>query len=120
MPSRTIPEPRICPIDRALQLLGDRWTLLVIREVMYGQRRFESVFHRTGAPRDVLTARFRLLVEAGLLERRPYNESHTRFEYHLTAKGLALRPVLLALGEWGEAELPAAEAPWRELATTLS
>lgn len=120
MPSRTPAEPRACPIDRTLQLLGDRWSLLVIREVMYGQRRFEAIFHGTGAPRDVLTVRLRRLVEAGLLRKRPYNESGTRFEYHLTAKGLSLRPVLIALGEWGETQLPDQEAPWRELMTSLS
>jgi DNA-binding HxlR family transcriptional regulator len=119
MPSRTVPSPRSCPIARAVELLGDRWSLLVLREVFYGTHRFEGFVAMVGAPRDVLAGRLARLVERGLLERRPYNAGGTRFEYHLTRKGLATRPILVALGEFGETELPDADAPWRKLATSL-
>jgi DNA-binding HxlR family transcriptional regulator len=117
MPSKTTPSPRSCPIARALELFGDRWTLLVLREVFYGVHRFEGFVAMTGAPRDILSGRLARLVDGGLLSKRPYNEGGTRFEYHLTRKGLASRPILIALGEFGETELPDADAPWRRLAT---
>lgn len=118
MPSNTVPSPRNCPIARSLDLLGDRWTLLVLREVFYGTHRFEGFVTMIGAPRDILSGRLGRLVDHGLLVKRPYNPSGTRFEYHLTRKGLATRPILVALGEFGEAELPDSNAPWRRLATT--
>jgi DNA-binding HxlR family transcriptional regulator len=107
-----------CPIARTLELLGDRWTLLAMREVFYGNNRFQGIVARTGAPRDILTIRLERLVAAGLLTRTPYNPGGTRFEYTLTAKGLAVRPILIALGEFGETELPDPQAPgpsWRNL-----
>ena len=119
MPSKSVAGPRACPIDRALRVVGDRWSLLVLREVMYGQRRFEQVAAQTGVPRDVLTSRLRKLVDEGLLEKRPYNAGATRFEYRLTGKGLALRPVIVALGEWGESQLPDVPVRWRGLATAV-
>jgi DNA-binding HxlR family transcriptional regulator len=119
MPSNTVPSPRSCPIARSLDLLGDRWTLLVLREAFYGTRRFEGFVAMTGAPRDVLANRMARLVGSGLLRKEAYNPGGTRFEYHLTRKGLATRPILVALGEFGETELPDANAPWRQLATTL-
>jgi DNA-binding HxlR family transcriptional regulator len=119
MPSNTVPSPRSCPIARSAELLGDRWTLVVLREVFYGVHRFEGFVAMTGAPRDILTGRLAKLVDHGLLERRAYNPSETRFEYHLTRKGLATRPILVALGEFGETELPDANAPWRRLASSL-
>jgi DNA-binding HxlR family transcriptional regulator len=115
MPSRTERAPRACPIDRALRILGDRWSLVVIREVFRGNHRFEEIYARSGAPRDILAGRLRRLVDEGILERRPYNESATRFEYHLTSKGASLRTVLLALGEWGEENVPGPNAPWRDV-----
>jgi DNA-binding HxlR family transcriptional regulator len=120
MPSSAESSPRVCPIARAVDLLGDRWSLLVLREVFYGTRRFEGILAMTGAPRDILAGRLTRLVENGLLERRPYNQGGSRFEYYLTAKGLAARPILIALGEFGETQLPDPAAPWRRLATTLS
>jgi DNA-binding HxlR family transcriptional regulator len=103
---------------RSLELLGDRWTLLALREVFYGNSRFQGIVARTGAPRDILTNRLGRLVEAGLLHRSPYNAAGTRFEYELTPKGLAVQPILLALGEFGETQLPDGLGPgshWRDL-----
>ena len=117
MATTTLHKREHCPIARSLEVLGDRWTLLALREVFYGNNRFQGIVARTGAPRDILTNRLGRLVEAGLLRRSPYNAAGTRFEYELTAKGLAVQPILLALGEFGETELPdrlGPDAHWRE------
>ena len=95
------PRPRDCSIARSLEVVGEKWSLLALREVFLGVRRFDQIVARTGAPRDVLTARLRTLVEAGVLERVQYNERPPRFEYHLTQAGRDLQPVLLTLMEWG-------------------
>lgn len=100
MPS-TATEPRPCAIADALQLIGERWTLLVVRELFWGAHRFSEIVRNTGAPRDILTARLRRLVDAGIVEKRPYSERPPRFEYHLTAAGRDLSPVLMAIQEWG-------------------
>src|ERR687885_670665 len=91
-----------CSIARALERLGERWTLLVLREAFTGARRFDEFAERLGVARNVLTARLSLLVEEGVLERRRYQERPERFEYRLTDKGLDLFPVLVALMEWGD------------------
>lgn len=101
---------RDCSVADALALVGDRYSLLIVREIGYGNVRFGDLAGRTGAPRDVLTARLRGLEEAGVLERRPYSERPPRHEYHLTAAGLELGPIVLALKEWGDRHLnPGAE-----------
>ena len=78
-------EPRPCSIARTLDVVGEKWALLAVREVFLGNRRFDEMVHRTGAPRDTLAARLRTLVATGVLERRQYSEHPARFEYHLTA-----------------------------------
>lgn len=88
---------RPCSVASALELVGDRWALLAIREVMFGNHRFSRIVRNTGAPRDRIAARLKGLVEAGVLERRPDEEG-----YHLTAAGRDLGPVLRALLEWGD------------------
>ena len=93
-----------CSIARTLQILGEKWTLLIIRESFYGATRFEQ-FHRVlQCPRNLLSERLSGLVEAGIFERSEYREpgSRTRHEYHLTARGLELIPILLALMHWGD------------------
>ena len=95
------PGPRPCPVAASLQIIGERWSLLAIRELSYGVHRFERITNYTGASRDILTDRLRKLESAGVVERRQYSEHPPRFEYHLTTAGEALRPVLLALTEWG-------------------
>jgi DNA-binding HxlR family transcriptional regulator len=96
------PTPRVCSITDALALVGDRYALLVVREIRYGNTRFNEIAAGTGAPRDVLTRRLRDLEAAGVIERRPYSERPPRHEYVLTEAGLELHPVLLALKEWGD------------------
>ncbi len=85
----------------ALSLVGDRWSLLVVREVEFGVHRFNDIQRLTGAPRQVLTSRLRKLEKVGILERTQYSASPTRYEYDLTDAGIALRPVLSDLRAWG-------------------
>lgn len=94
--------PRPCSIADALDLIGDRWALLVLREINLGVRRFSDICANTGAPRDTLTRRIRELEERGLIERRRYSEHPPRDEYVLTDAGRAIRPVLRELRKWGE------------------
>ena len=93
---------RACSAAAALQIVGDRWSLLAIREVMFGNRRFSEIVANTGAPRDRLAARLKFLVEAGVLERRQYSDAPPRSDYHLTEAGRALSPVLQSLLQWGD------------------
>lgn len=95
-------EPRVCGIADALGLVGDRWALLVLRELGFGVRRFNDIQANTGAPRDSLATRLRQLEEAGLITRRRYSEHPPRDEYLLTGAGEALGPSLNELRIWGE------------------
>jgi DNA-binding HxlR family transcriptional regulator/peroxiredoxin len=90
-----------CAIAQALDVVGDWWTLLVVRDVAGGLHRFDALQRETGISRKVLTHRLALLVEHGVLERRPYSDHPPRHEYHLTGKGRGLLPVLVALQDWG-------------------
>jgi DNA-binding HxlR family transcriptional regulator len=94
-----------CTIARALSVLGEKWTFVVLREVFNGIRRFDDMRVRTAIPRQVLSARLATLVAEGLLRREPYREpsQRQREEYRLTSKGLDLYPILVALNEWGTA-----------------
>ena len=92
---------RPCPIAASLEVVGERWALLVVRELWMGSRRFGEIVSGTGAPRDRIAARLKVLEEAGVVARVQYQESPERFEYHLTDSGKALIPVLKALLSWG-------------------
>jgi DNA-binding HxlR family transcriptional regulator len=94
--------PPGCPIAAALDIVGDRWTLLVLRDLNRGATRFNDLRARTGAPRDSLQARLRDLEDAGLITRRRYSEHPPRDEYLLTDAGKAVEPVLRELQTWGE------------------
>jgi DNA-binding HxlR family transcriptional regulator len=94
--------PRVCSITDALALVGERYSLLLVREIRYGNTRFTQLLNGTGAPRDVLARRLRELEEAGIVERRRYSERPPRYEYLLTEAGVELHPVLLQLKEWGD------------------
>jgi DNA-binding HxlR family transcriptional regulator len=102
---------RPCPIAASLEVVGDRWALLVVREVALGSHRFTGIAAGTGAPRDRLTVRLKGLVEAGILERRRYSEAPPRYEYHLTGAGRALLPVLDQLLLWGRTWAVEADDP---------
>ncbi len=93
---------RPCSVASALDLVGDKWSLLVVREIFFGNRRFNEIARNTGAPRDRLAARLRALIEAGVLEQREYQTAPSRSEYHLTAAGRDLEPVIHALLAWGD------------------
>ena len=93
---------RPCSVAAGLALIGDRWALLVVRELLLGYHRFDELARNTGAPRDRLAARLRDLESCGVLERRQYQERPTRYEYHLTEAGWELGPVIQALRTWGD------------------
>ncbi|MFB8024301.1 winged helix-turn-helix transcriptional regulator [Streptomyces sp. NPDC056465] len=90
-----------CSIARALEVIGERWTLLVVRDAFYGVRRYNDFLGHLGIPRAVLASRLQALTEAGVLARRRYQESPPRDEYVLTDSGKALWPTLRSLGLWG-------------------
>lgn len=95
-------EVRPCSIASALDLLGERWSLLAVREMAYGVHRFSRIAGFTGASRDILADRLRKLEQAGVVERRKYSEHPPRYEYHLTRAGDELFPVMVALRDWGD------------------
>jgi DNA-binding HxlR family transcriptional regulator len=90
-----------CPIARTLDLVGEWWTLLIVRDALLGARRFDE-FKQTGIADNVLSARLKKLTQAGVLKRRRYQTHPDRYEYVLTEKGYALAPVVLALRAWGK------------------
>jgi DNA-binding HxlR family transcriptional regulator len=93
---------QVCSVARALEAMGDRWTMLVLREAFLGTRRFDDYQRNLGIARNVLADRLARLVEEGILRRRPYQERPERFEYSLTEKGIDLWPVLVSLMKWGD------------------
>jgi DNA-binding HxlR family transcriptional regulator len=101
---------RECPIADAVELIGDRWSLLVIREIGFGVRRFTDIQRNTGAPREMLTARLRKLEDSGVIIRQQYSERPPRYDYTLTEVGQALVPVLRSLRQWGEKYAPSRPA----------
>jgi DNA-binding HxlR family transcriptional regulator len=92
----------LCPVARAETVVGDRWTVLILRELFMGSHRFEEIQAQTEATPQMVAARLKKLQADGLLERRNYSKRPPRYEYHLTEKGDAFYPVLLALRAWGE------------------
>ena len=103
--------PRACSIARALEIVGEKWALLAVREVFLGNRRFDEMVRMTGAPRDTLAARLRTLVGAGILERRQYSDRPARYEYRLTEAGRDLYPVIASLMRWGDLHLAGDDGP---------
>jgi DNA-binding HxlR family transcriptional regulator len=93
---------RTCSIANALEVIGERWTLLALREVFLGVRRFDQIAQNTGASRDILATRLRKLVDAGVLTKEQYEEHPPRFEYVLTPEGEELHRVMLMLMDWGD------------------
>jgi DNA-binding HxlR family transcriptional regulator len=91
-----------CSVARAMEVVGERWTFLVLREAFSGVRRFEDMQRHLGIARNVLADRLARLVGNGVLERRPYQEKPLRHEYRLTPMGLDLYPALVGLLQWGD------------------
>ena len=100
-----------CSVAQALSVVGDRWTMLILKEAFMRVRRFDDFQERTGAPRPLLAERLKSLVDDGVLEKRLYSERPDRFEYRLTEKGLDLWPVLISLLRWGDKWMTGKEGP---------
>ena len=105
-------ENQTCSIAAALEVVGERWSLLIVRDVLLGLRRFDEIQSNLGVARNVLQTRLTRLIEHGILERRLYQERPPRYEYRLTEKGLDLWPAIVALMSWGDRHAaPQAGAP---------
>lgn len=102
---------QVCSIAKSLEVVGERWTLLIVRDVMLGNRRFGELQRGLGIARNVLSARLQRLVEEDILDRRAYQENPPRHEYFLTEKGLDLWPALVALLAWGDRHSPEPDGP---------
>ncbi|MBJ6630484.1 helix-turn-helix transcriptional regulator [Streptomyces coelicolor] len=102
-----------CSIGRTLQILGDRWSLLILREALNGETRFSEFRDRLHIASDVLTQRLGVLIEGGVMEKRPYREagSRSRMAYHLTAAGRELVVIFGALQQWGDQHCPHPDGP---------
>src|SRR5919205_340268 len=101
MLDKTYPS-QVCSVARALEVVGERWSLLILRDALFGFTRFEDFRERLGVASNVLTARLETLCSEGLLERRRYQERPERFEYAITDKGRGLAPALMMLMKWGD------------------
>ncbi len=95
-------DKQVCSVARSLSVVGERWTMLIIRDAFLGTRRFDQFQRNLGITRHRLSERLGKLVDAGVLVKVPYNERPLRYEYRLTRKGLGLYPVLLTLARWGD------------------
>ena len=95
-----------CPVARALSVVGDRWTLLILRDCMMGLTRFDQFATSTGAARHIIASRLKRLTEAGVLERERYSAHAKRYQYVLTDKGRELMPALMVFRDWGKAHVP--------------
>lgn len=91
-----------CSIARSVAVIGDRWTLMILRDGFLGVRRFEDFERRLGISRSVIADRLKHLVDEGVLRREPYQDNPVRHEYRLTPKGLDLHPVIMAIVHWGD------------------
>jgi DNA-binding HxlR family transcriptional regulator len=100
-----------CSIARSLSILGERWTVLILRDLFLGRRRFDEIQDSLGVASNVLSQRLATLVDEGIVERRRYSEHPERFEYRLTEKGRDLQSVLLALLRWGDRYTTDADGP---------
>jgi DNA-binding HxlR family transcriptional regulator len=109
MPFRPF-EDQNCSIAGALAIVGERWTLLVMREVLLGRRRFQDIKRNTGVAANILSDRLATLVEHGIIERRLYSEHPESYEYVPTRKGLDLQPVLITLMRWGDQHVTGPDA----------
>ncbi len=100
-----------CSMSRSIAVIGDRWTLMILRDLFLGVRRFEDFERRLGISRSVIAERLKLLVDEGVLRREAYQDHPVRHEYRLTDKGLALHPVVMAIVHWGDAHYAGEAGP---------
>ena len=115
MPSRRTPPTLLrssCPIAGALDVVGDRWTLLIIRDLVSGRRRYGDLASaEEGIPTNILADRLKRLEASGVIDSKPYQQNPPRYEYGLTEKGEALKPVLATLGVWGKQHVRGTRLP---------
>ncbi|WP_182379383.1 helix-turn-helix domain-containing protein [Nocardioides sp. WS12] len=102
---------RPCSVARTLEMVGAKWTLLVVRELLLGNHRFDAIVGYTGAPRDILTSRLRSLEAEGFVARVQYQARPPRFEYHLTDLGHSLGPIVAMMREFGDRNLADESGP---------
>ena len=100
-----------CSVSRSLAVIGDRWTLMILRDCFLGVRRFEAFQARLGISRSIVTDRLRVLVEEGVLRREAYQANPPRHDYRLTAKGMDLHPVIMAVAHFGDTHYAGPEGP---------
>ncbi len=100
-----------CSVARTLEVIGERWTMLIIRDAFLGLRRFDDIQADLGIARNVLASRLGRLLDSGVLEKIPYQERPARYEYRLTEKGLDLWPLLAELVRWGDRHAPEEQGP---------
>jgi DNA-binding HxlR family transcriptional regulator len=91
-----------CSMAATLEIIGERWTILIVRDIFLGVRRFDDLQRKLGVARNILQTRLERLVDHGILVKRPYQERPVRYEYRLTTKGADLWPVLVSLLQWGD------------------
>jgi DNA-binding HxlR family transcriptional regulator len=101
----------VCSVSRTLDLIGDRWTVLVLRDAFWRVRRFDDFQRRLGIARNILSDRLRKLVDAGIMEKRVYQERPQRYEYRLTEAGKELMPVIVMIMQWGDKHLAGGVPP---------
>ncbi len=106
-------DDQVCSIARALEVLGERWTLLIVRDALLGLRRFDDFLHSLGIARNVLADRLNRLIQAGVLQRVPYQQRPVRHEYRLTPMGRELATPVIALMHWGDRHLAEPSGPPR-------
>jgi DNA-binding HxlR family transcriptional regulator len=104
-----VPKPEATTLERTLALVGDRWSILIIRAALRGVRRFDDYQADLGIARPILTGRLQRLVDGGVMMKEQYQEHPPRYEYKLTPSGVALSPALVALIRWGEHHLDAGQ-----------
>ena len=112
-----------CSIGRAMEVLGERWTFLIVREAFFGVRRFTELQRNLGIARNILSARLQTLTRAGILEKILYQQEPERYEYKLTARGRDLYPAIVSIMRWGDEylageagpPLPATDRPRRKI-----
>ena len=116
------PDPRVCSIEAALRVIGEKWSLLIVRELMMGCTRYAEIVRNTGVPRDILTRRLRSLERHGVIYRLMYNAQPPRYDYRLAAAGEQLHGLLVMMRHWGDTYAhvdPEHRVPFRHICEAL-
>jgi len=104
-----------CPIACALEILGDKWTLLIVRDLLHGKKRYGDFQNAPESiPTNILAERLKRLESAGLVEKAPYQNNPVRYEYSLTKAGMELKVILIGIAEWGNRNIPGTRRDWRK------